>query len=579
MVTGMSCARCPWLLLSGLLILAGCASHRAASPVVPAAAPAPAPATPDPVRAWKEELLRPETRTAALERLHAMALQDLRPLVPMLSDLSRGRLNEDLFQEGGPLRPRILQTIARLKDPATIPLFIEALAYDEDRFEHAVVAADFLAEMKAAEAVEPLVHAMEHRLPIKSRANRARLAAMQALVTLGDARAVPGLIRVLTTSADEQDFLLNQKAALALSRLPDQRAIPALIDGLYMTGRGARIFQESRLGLVNIGPAAVPALMALLDPSSAASTALAQRLKMEGGDLAQLPKRAAIVLSDLGAFDAVPALVAAYRRAPVRDNTPKPPADTPAFRAWAARQIPAHEHAAILMALGLMGGRQATDALVTVLKDKKDAVFDRTAAAEALSWTGDDRVVPALLAAAASGQASEGDEPDLRVYAISAAVHLAPSRDRSVRKVLTQLMKRAPDSVGLKRAQDGRDVIERCAGDPVCLAKALGDPSLGAIKAAVFALGQAEDDQAALAILAQAIPPICKIAASSFDPMLTILFWIRRLGDKSATDTLATLDELIDNATSCAFTPAAHDLLGEARVTAAILRHRDRAKP
>lgn len=535
--------------------------------------PAPAPAAPDPIQAWKADLLRPETRTGAFERLNALGPKDLRPLVPMLMELSRTPRPEE--DSGGLLRARILQILARLRDPATIPAFIEALRYDEDRFEHAVVAAEFLGAMKVVEAVEPLLGALDHRLPIKSRANMAVLAAMHALVVIGDKRAVPGLIKVLATPADQQDFLLNMEAALALSELPDERAIPALIDGLFMTGRGARIFQECRLALVNIGRAAVPALVALLDPSSADSLALAQRLKMEGGDLAQLPKRAAIVLSDLGAVDAVPALLAAYGRAPVIDRTPKPPTDTPAYQAWAARQVPAHEHATILMSLGLMGGRQATDALVAVLKDKQDSSYDRTAAAEALSWAGDDRALAALLAAAASGQATEGDDPDLRVYAISAAVHLSPTGSGKVRKVLNQLLKRSPDSAGLKRAREGLDVVERCAGDPMCLGKALGDPSLGAIKAATFALGHAKDKQTALAILGVAIPPICQIASTSFDPMLTVLFWIRRLGDKSATETLAALDELVENAEQCIDTPTGRDLLGEARVTAAIVRHKN----
>ena len=80
---------------------------------------------------------------------------------------------------------------------------------------------------------------------------------MRALVKIGDKRAVPTLMKILTTSADEQDFLLNQKAALALAEFRDPQAIPALIKGLFMTGRGTEIFQECRLALVRIGAPAV----------------------------------------------------------------------------------------------------------------------------------------------------------------------------------------------------------------------------------------------------------------------------------------------------------------------------------
>ena len=107
--------------------------------------------------------------------------------------------------------------------------------------------------MKATDAVDPLIKAAEKPLPIKSRANSARIAAMRALVKIGDKRAVPTLMKILTTSADEQDFLLNQKAALGLAEFRDPQAIPALIKGLFMTGRGTGIFQECRLALVRIG--------------------------------------------------------------------------------------------------------------------------------------------------------------------------------------------------------------------------------------------------------------------------------------------------------------------------------------
>ena len=80
--------------------------------------------------------------------------------------------------------------------------------------------------MKATDAVDPLIKAVEKQLPIKSRANNARIASMRALVKIGDKRAVPTLMKVLTTSADDQDFLLNQKAALGLAEFRDPAGDP-----------------------------------------------------------------------------------------------------------------------------------------------------------------------------------------------------------------------------------------------------------------------------------------------------------------------------------------------------------------
>ena len=159
---------------------------------------------------------------------------------------------------------------------------IEALDYSDDDFDRATIAAGVLGEMKAPDAVDPLIKAAEKQLPIKSRANNARIAAMRALVKIGDKRAVPTLMKILTTSADEQDFLLNQKAALGLAEFRDPQAIPALIKGLFMTGRGTGIFQECRLALVRIGAPAIDPLIQLLQEKNAEIQEMAAKLQVRG---------------------------------------------------------------------------------------------------------------------------------------------------------------------------------------------------------------------------------------------------------------------------------------------------------
>ena len=150
---------------------------------------------------------------------------------------------------------------------------------------------------------------------------------MRALVKIGDKRAVPTLMKILTTSADDQDFLLNQKAALGLAEFRDPQSIPALIKGLFMTGRGTGIFQECRLALVRIGAPAVDPLIALLQEKNPDIQDMAAKLKFEEpppvGTPGVVPHKAAIILGDLRAKKAVPALAArlqpegARRRAPL----------------------------------------------------------------------------------------------------------------------------------------------------------------------------------------------------------------------------------------------------------------------
>src|SRR5439155_20204989 len=165
------------------------------------------------------------------------------------------------------------------------------------------IAAGVLGEMKAPEAVDPLIRTAEKPLPIKSRANSTRVAAIRALVKIGDKRAVPTLMKIMTTSADDQDFLLNQKAALALAEFRDPQSIPALLQGLFMTGRGAGIFQECRLALVRIGQPAVDPLIQLLEEKNPQIQDMAKKLKFEEpppvGTPGVVPHKAAIRLGDL----------------------------------------------------------------------------------------------------------------------------------------------------------------------------------------------------------------------------------------------------------------------------------------
>ena len=193
-----------WVLIN-LCLWAGCASSRGVAPAAPPAAPVevikekPAAKVLSPageMQRWKRELLDPVTRQAALEALCSLELAEVRPLVPMLTELARAKP----WQEGDnafpiELRDPALRAIARLKDPGTIPLFLELLQFYEMAYEPAVTAAQFLGEMKVAEAVEPLMRAMESPLPLKSPANKVRLAAIAALVAIADARAVPALMR------------------------------------------------------------------------------------------------------------------------------------------------------------------------------------------------------------------------------------------------------------------------------------------------------------------------------------------------------------------------------------------------
>jgi hypothetical protein len=248
---------------------------------------------------WAKQVKNLRTQKEALDHLANMDVEKARPAVPALIELFKDTK-----------RPEHLEALARYHDPRTKDIMIEALDYTEDDFDRATIAAGVLGDMKLPEGVAPLIKAAEKELPVKSRANNARIAAMRAMVKIGDKKAVPTLMKILTTSADDQDFLLNQKAALGLAEFRDPQSIPALTKGMFMTGRGTGIFQECRLALVRIGAPAVDPMIALLQEKNPDIQDMAAKLKFEEpppvGTPGVVPHKAAIILGDLRAPEGGP---------------------------------------------------------------------------------------------------------------------------------------------------------------------------------------------------------------------------------------------------------------------------------
>jgi len=155
--------------------------------------------------------------------------------------------------------PEVLKAIATFKDKRQVPIMIDSLEYTDESFDNAATAAAALGDTPDPSAVDPLIRALQKPLAIKTRANIVKQAAMQSLAKIHDPKAVPALTKVLETPADDQDFFLNLVAAVELGNLGDARAVPALIRGLFMTGRGANIYPQCRVSLLQIGkPAAQP---------------------------------------------------------------------------------------------------------------------------------------------------------------------------------------------------------------------------------------------------------------------------------------------------------------------------------
>lgn len=491
---------------------------------------------------WAKQVKDLRTQKEALDNLAKMDVEKARPAVPALIELYTDSK-----------RPEHLEALARYKDDRTKPVLIAALDYSDDDFDKATIAAGVLGDMKAADAVDPLIKAAEKPLPIKSRANNARLAAIRALIKVGDKRAVPTLMKILTTSADEQDFALNQKAALGLAEFRDPQSIPALLQGLFMTGRGTQTFQESRLGLVRIGAPAVGPVIELLQEKNATINDMAKKQSFKPGIV---PHKAAIVLGDLRAKNAVPALV---------DRLHK--------------KAEGSEHLAALIALGYIATPPAVDAILAVLKDAKADPGERASAVDALYLSGDRRAVATLLDTAKSGYITVDGEKasDLRASAAIALSRIAGKETFATFKALVDNETEAQGQFGL--AFDRMLVAEECGNDVACYGKKLQDPSWTRAEKAAFAIAFSGDAKQGVPALLAAMKPITTMTPERFPVHQAILFALARLGNKTCAECIEKLDKQIERDEKAVRIPGARDLLGETRVTEAIILNNGDAAP
>jgi len=491
---------------------------------------------------WARKVKNIREQQEALNQLARMGVERAKVAVPSLIDL---------YKETK--KPEHLEALVRYRDATTIPLFIEAMAFTEDDFDRALVAAGALGEFseQAAEALPALIKALEHTLPIKSRANNVRLASIRAMVKIGDKRAVPPLMKILATSADEQDFLLNQKSALGLAELRDPAAIPALIKGMFMTGRGANIFQECRLGLVRMGEAAVAPLIELLNEKNTEINEMARKLDFDKYSPGIVPFKAAHLLGDLRSPKAVPALAARLKIA-----------------------AKSGEHKSILIALGFIGSKDAVDVLLSTLKDKKADAPTRSAAEDGIYLSGDKRAVPILMETAKSGYVVVGGmkASDLRANAAIDLARIAGPENYDEFKALADKEKEVQGMFG--EALDRMQVAKECGDKIECYGKHLTDPSWTRAEKAAFYIGFSGNPAQGLPLLLAALKPVATLTQDRFPVQQAVLQSFARLANKNDKAVIDALGKQIERDENAVRLPGARDLLGETRVTLAVIQNK-----
>jgi HEAT repeat protein len=438
--------------------------------------------------------------------------------------------------------PETLKALAHFHDKRSVPLHIEVLAdFSEETVDSCSVSAAELGILGDPAAVEPLIKALQNsKIPIRSRANIVKQEAMLSLAKLKDPRGLDAIIKVLGRSADEQDFFLNKVAAIQLGKIGDPKAIPGLIRGMFMTGRGADIFQECRLSLVQIGDAVVDPLVDLLQEKNADVNEMAKKLEFDKYTPGVVPAKAAYVLGDLRAKKALPALLARLKE---KVRNPKN-----------------NMRISILVTLGQYGDPSTIPDVVEVLRDKTSSDMERGKAAEALNFIGDRKSLPTLFDCVKDTKTTP---PNVRVACAFSFASLGTDADYAKFEPLAKKEGYAEFEAALLRLKTAKT----CKQDATCYGKIFAPGTVsdevqhGMLKAA-YELGRFDR--------AQALPVVLESLgkADQLEVEQALLFSLSRLADKSCKKCKERLEEVLEKKSKVP-TQAAKALVNELRIALA----------
>ena len=371
----------------------------------------------------------------------------------------------DLYKEEKD--PETLKAIVHFHDKRSVPLLITVLSdFSEETVDPCSIA-----------AVEPLIKVLENKkIPIRSRANIVKQEAMRSLTKFGkDPKAVEALSTVLTRSADEQDFFLNKFAAIQLGNIGDPRGIPALTKGLFMTGRGAVIYQECRIALAQIGEPAADPMIELLQEKNEAINEMRKKLDFDKYTPGVVPHKAAAVLGDLRPKKAIPILLARLKEKLVQPKDEKTPSN------------PMKQ--SILVTLGQYGDPSVMPDVLAILNDPTAREQERSTAASALNFIGDRKALPALWNCVSSAKMP----PNVRVACGNAFASLGTDADFAKMEALATKEGYDEFKMGVVQLK----LAKECKTDPACFGKTFSqsttkNESLYQMLKAAYELGRLE---------------------------------------------------------------------------------------
>jgi HEAT repeat protein len=298
-----------------------------------------------------------------------------------------------------------------------------------------------------------------------------------------------------------------------------------------------------------MGEPAVAPLIELLNEKNPEINEMARKLDFEKYSPGIVPFKAAFLLGDLRSAKAVPAL-AARLKVPAKSG----------------------EHKAILIALGFIGSKDAVDILLGTLKDKKADAPTRSAAEDGIYLSGDKRAVPILMETAKSGYVVVGGmkASDLRANAAIDLSRIAGPEHYDEFKALAAKEKEVQGKFG--EALDRMQVAKECGSKIDCYGKALNDPQWTRAEKAAFFIGFSGNAGQGLPLLLTALKPVASLGQERYPVQQAILQSLARLATKNDKAVIEALEKQIERDENAVRLPGARDLLGETRVTLAVIQ-------
>lgn len=388
-------------------------------------------------------------------------------------------------------RPDVKAALARavgdLKNPSSLEPLQAALdpqATDTDTAlanKELVAALGRLGDPKAAPALTGM---------LKAKDSYTRIEAIQALGLLRAPEAVEPLIQ-LASNEDTEPFL-NKKAIEALGRIGDARAVPVLMRMLTKERQGISFYVESSYALYQVGSPATEAVIAAMENRDAA---LAKWAQDNGVNSASYAMKGAQILGDLRDPRGEAVLLKQL------SFTNEDPRIQALVRMQAAQ------------ALGRMRAKAAVRPISALLTEQDPTV--RASYVRALVLLGDHEAVPALQKAAEKGDwyarevamrgaallSEANDQPSFMKWAQTEPAVTAKECQDSGGEGCEN-----PDALGMKRAEvilryaKVPEAVKACGVDDGCWTRKLADKEARVVERAALQLGRSRNPQHAPAL-------------------------------------------------------------------------------